>query len=218
MIDNMENMENDNVTVWRRVLPWLVCVLLGMNVLLSGACVWLLTTDGRLSRSTADKLRDSVAAVCPEPIETVDALADLSVEAVEEEPEETPGERIARSQEAIRQTLGKMRQEAEQERRSADAVGSATGGTYRTDVAASSCPEFVRTTSGMSLRNLARRYYGSEVFWVCIYDHNSQVLRSPDVLPLGIRLALPRPADYGIDADDPASLRRARALAKNLAR
>lgn len=68
------------------------------------------------------------------------------------------------------------------------------------------------------LRNLARRYYGSEVFWVCIYDHNNRLLSSPDVLPLGIRLFLPRPADYGIDATDPSSLRRARALAKNLAR
>lgn len=42
------------------------------------------------------------------------------------------------------------------------------------------------------------------------------VRKDPDVLPLGIRLRLPRKEEYGIDASDPSSLRRARALAKSL--
>ena len=83
--------------------------------------------------------------------------------------------------------------------------------------AATAVPSHVTTHEGMTLRSLARRYYGSEVFWVCIYDRNLAVLSSTDTLPPGIRLELPRPADYGIDATDPTSLQRACKLAKSLA-
>ena len=77
-------------------------------------------------------------------------------------------------------------------------------------------PDYILTEKGMTLRSLARRYYGNEVFWVCIYDRNMEILSSPNILPLGIRLKLPRPADYGIDAGDPSSLQRARKLGQSL--
>lgn len=79
-----------------------------------------------------------------------------------------------------------------------------------------SIPSYIITRQGMTLRSLARLYYGREVFWVYIYDRNRRVLSSLDTLPSGIELELPRPADYGIDATEPTSLQRACQLAKNL--
>lgn len=82
-------------------------------------------------------------------------------------------------------------------------------------------PPSIITRPGMTLRSLARRYYGSEVFWIYIYDRNTRVMSSLetssfDALPSGIRLELPRPADYGIDATEPISLQRACKQAKSL--
>lgn len=84
-------------------------------------------------------------------------------------------------------------------------------------------PTSIITRPGMTLRSLARRYYGREVFWIYIYDRNMGVLSSLDTssldaLPSGIQLELPRPADYGIDATEPISLQRACDLAKSLAK
>ena len=84
-------------------------------------------------------------------------------------------------------------------------------------------PVSIITRPGMTLRSLARRYYGREVFWIYIYDRNMGVLSSldtssSDALPSGIELKLPRPVDYGIDATEPISLQRACDLAKSLAK
>ena len=84
-------------------------------------------------------------------------------------------------------------------------------------------PASIITRPRMTLRSLARLYYGREVFWVYIYDRNIRVLSSLDTssfdaLPSGIQLELPCPADYGIDATEPISLQRACNLAKSLAK
>lgn len=84
-------------------------------------------------------------------------------------------------------------------------------------------PACIITRPGMTLRSLARFYYGSQVFWIYIYDRNMRVLSSIDTslfdaLPSGIQLELPRPAEYEIDATEPISLQRACNLAKKLAK
>ena len=84
-------------------------------------------------------------------------------------------------------------------------------------------PASIITRPGMTLRSLARLYYGREVFWVYIYDRNRRVLSSldtssSDALPSGIELELPRPSDYGIDATEPISLQRACNQAKSLSK
>ena len=81
-----------------------------------------------------------------------------------------------------------------------------------------SIPTHIITRPEMTLRSLARLYYGSEVFWVYIYDRNIRVLSSLDTLPSGIELELPRPSVYGIDATEPISLQRACNLAKSLSK
>lgn len=89
--------------------------------------------------------------------------------------------------------------------------------------AVAAIPPYIITRPGMTLRSLARLYYGREVFWVYIYERNKRVLSSldtslSDALPSGIELELPRPTDYGIDATEPISLQRACNLAKSLAK
>lgn len=149
---------------------------------------------------------------------------------IDEEPtkadEESAEERIKRSNEAISRSLKKVKQSTKQstkqnvkqKRRKANTNVVSTKTRRAKRVETTTLPDFVITKSGMTLRSLAHRYYGNEVFWVCIYDHNSRTLRNPNVLPKGIRLRLPRPSDYGIDANDPSSLRRAKALASTLGR
>lgn len=89
--------------------------------------------------------------------------------------------------------------------------------------AVATIPTSIITQPGMTLRSLARLYYGRDVFWIYIYDLNLRVLSpldtsSFDALPSGVRLELPRPVDYGIDATEPTSLLRACKLAKSLAK
>lgn len=89
--------------------------------------------------------------------------------------------------------------------------------------AVAAIPPYIITRPGMTLRSLARLYYGREVFWVYIYDRNIRVLSSLDTssfdaLPSGIELELPRPPDYGIDATEPISLQRACNQAKSLSK
>ncbi len=51
--------------------------------------------------------------------------------------------------------------------------------------------EAVRVKEGDTLFVLARRHYASQWHWIRIWQANRDVLRSPDVLPLGARLVLP---------------------------
>lgn len=212
----MDNKEKEKTGSRQEGLTVLVCVLLSVNVLISITLLWLVYSGGgAMSAASGDAVSPISATVMAG--DAVDLPADLSPE--EDAPEALPTPReptfvqTGESQERIRHSLNRLRQDAEDEQQVADQEAVRYSETRDT-----SRPDYVQIRNGMTLRNLALRYYGSEVFWVCIYDHNSRVLHSPDVLPRGMHLALPRPSDYGIDANDPASLRRARALAKNLAR
>lgn len=202
----MDNKEKEKTGGRQEGLTGLLCILLSVNVLISITVLWLVYSgNGAIRTASAEAVLPVPATVMVS--DEVDLPTPATVMASDEvdlpTPEEPSFVQKGRSQERIR-SLHSLRQAA--------AAPSCT------ETVNASCPDYVLTECGMTLRNLARRYYGSEVFWVCIYDHNNRLLSSPDVLPLGIRLFLPRPADYGIDAADPSSLRRARALAKNLAR
>ena len=77
-------------------------------------------------------------------------------------------------------------------------------------------PRSVVLKKGERLALLARRYYGSMFFWVYIYDYNKAVYPNPDLIPLGAKLLLPSPSEYGINKDDPKSIERAKAKIKTL--
>ena len=62
---------------------------------------------------------------------------------------------------------------------------------------------------GNYLSVMARRHYGNAKFWVYIYLENQDKIRNPDNLEDGMVLVIPPASKYGIDASDPASLKKA---------
>ncbi|MBP5561067.1 MAG: HU family DNA-binding protein [Muribaculaceae bacterium] len=57
--------------------------------------------------------------------------------------------------------------------------------------------------------NIAKRHYGHEVFWVYIYLENKDKLNDYMKVPTGTVLVIPPAEKYGIDASDPASIKKA---------
>ncbi len=65
---------------------------------------------------------------------------------------------------------------------------------------------------GESLTQIAQRYYGDSSFWPYVYEVNRHQLSSPDKLQAGMKLYLPDPKYYDIDAKSQKSLSKARTL------
>ncbi|GAB6395379.1 MAG: HU family DNA-binding protein [Bacteroidales bacterium] len=70
----------------------------------------------------------------------------------------------------------------------------------------------VRVKRGDRLNLFALKYYGNKLFWVYIYEHNKAKLDNPDIIPIGITLVIPPASQYGINANNPASVRKAAVL------
>ena len=73
-----------------------------------------------------------------------------------------------------------------------------------------------KVTSSTHLSSLARKYYGHYSFWVYIYMENKSKIKNPDNLPVGVTLIIPLPQKYGINSHDPESIRKAKALEKEI--
>lgn len=69
---------------------------------------------------------------------------------------------------------------------------------------------------GGRLTLLALRNYGDKAFWAYIYDVNAYQLGDPNNVPIGLPLYLPDPKYYGIDASDPASIKKAQLRARQI--
>ncbi|MDR2843306.1 MAG: HU family DNA-binding protein [Candidatus Symbiothrix sp.] len=63
---------------------------------------------------------------------------------------------------------------------------------------------------GETLRTIALSKYGNKVFWIYIYENNKPRISNPDHINWGTVLYLPPAAKYGIDANSPASIRKAK--------
>ena len=59
------------------------------------------------------------------------------------------------------------------------------------------------------LTTLAEKYYGSQWFWVYIYEENKSIISNPNNVKPGTRVVIPPAEKYGIDVNDPASLKKA---------
>lgn len=64
---------------------------------------------------------------------------------------------------------------------------------------------------GHTLRNIALKYYGNKSFWVYIYEENKDKIKNVNNVPLGTKLTIPAPVKYGINPQDEASVKKARA-------
>lgn len=70
--------------------------------------------------------------------------------------------------------------------------------------------------SGIFLTTLARKYFGHKAFWVYIYEENKDVIKNPNQVPIGTRLTIPSASKYNIDANNRASVEKAKALAAKI--
>lgn len=75
-------------------------------------------------------------------------------------------------------------------------------------------PAISKTTTevvseGATFRTLALKYYGSKEFWVYIYQANKAKIPHPNKLRYGLSVTIPDAKTLGIDAKDPASIKRA---------
>ncbi len=67
-----------------------------------------------------------------------------------------------------------------------------------------------KVKAGYLMPKMAQKHYGNQVFWVYIYEENKSKISNPNNLTAGQELVIPDPAKYGIDANDPKSIARAR--------
>ena len=74
----------------------------------------------------------------------------------------------------------------------------------------------VRLTQGKTLRVLALELFGSREFWVYIYLENKTQISNPNQVPIGLELIVPDQAKYGIDANDPSSVLKAKEMSENI--
>ena len=63
---------------------------------------------------------------------------------------------------------------------------------------------------GTTLFKLSKKHYGSDKFWVYIYEENKAKYPNPNSIPVGAVLRIPALSKYGATAGDPASLNAAK--------
>ena len=67
-------------------------------------------------------------------------------------------------------------------------------------------------SEGATFRTLALKHYGSKEFWVYIYQANKAKIPHPNMLRYGLKVTIPDAQSLGIDAQNPASIKRAKQL------
>lgn len=63
---------------------------------------------------------------------------------------------------------------------------------------------------GTNLYRMSRKHYGSDKFWVYIYEENKAKYPNPNTIPVGAVLRIPKLEKYGAKAGDPASIATAK--------
>lgn len=63
---------------------------------------------------------------------------------------------------------------------------------------------------GTNLYRMSRKHYGSDKFWVYIYEENKTKYPNPNTIPVGAVLHIPQLEKYGAKAGDPASIAAAK--------
>ena len=95
---------------------------------------------------------------------------------------------------------------------SADTVASRTEAPETEPAKPVDKPAVVTDTvrTGNFLSRMARRFYGNSHFWVYIYEENRAKITNPNNVPEGTVVVIPPAEKYGIDAQNPESVEKAR--------
>lgn len=94
------------------------------------------------------------------------------------------------------------KKKAEEEKQKAEAAKSTTA-----NVAAGTTDTI---KPGTNLYRMSRKHYGSDKFWVYIYEENKAKYPNPNTIPVGAVLHVPQLEKYGAKAGDPASIATAK--------
>ncbi len=73
-------------------------------------------------------------------------------------------------------------------------------------------PEKIQLAPDKTLRLIALEKFGNREFWVYIYYKNKDKIKNPNIVPIGIELIMPDKSEYDIDASNPQSVAKAKAL------
>lgn len=73
-------------------------------------------------------------------------------------------------------------------------------------------PKMVKMSPGRTLRLIALEKFGNREFWVYIYMKNKDKIQNPDVVPIGLELALPNMDEYPMDATNSDHVAKAKSL------
>ena len=97
-------------------------------------------------------------------------------------------------------------------RMAADTVASRTEVAETEPAKPADKPAVVTDTvrTGNFLSRMARRFYGNSHFWVYIYEENRAKITNPNNVPEGTVVVIPPAEKYGIDAQNPESVEKAR--------
>lgn len=80
-------------------------------------------------------------------------------------------------------------------------------------------PRYDTIKRGVTLRNLATKYYGNGDYWVYIYQANKSKIRNPNNIPIGTALVMPSLSTYGVNnPNDPREIQNARNMAEKILR
>ena len=127
------------------------------------------------------------------------ALAENSTEA------DADKEKAAEEQKKADEEKKKAEEEkkkAEEEKQKAEAAKSTTA-----NVTAGTTDTI---KPGTNLYRMSRKHYGSDKFWVYIYEENKAKYPNPNTIPVGAVLHIPQLGKYGAKAGDPASIAAAK--------
>lgn len=127
------------------------------------------------------------------------ALAENSTEA-DADKQKTAEEQKKTDEE--KQKAEEEKKKAEEEKQKAEAAKPTTA-----NVAAGTTDTI---KPGTNLYRMSRKHYGSDKFWVYIYEENKAKYPNPNTIPVGAVLHVPQLEKYGAKVGDPASIAAAK--------
>ncbi len=69
---------------------------------------------------------------------------------------------------------------------------------------------------GERLTVIALEEYGEKIFWVYLYEENKSLIKNPGNVPAGLEIIIPPASKYGIDKNNPESLKQAAKIAAGI--
>lgn len=127
------------------------------------------------------------------------ALAENSTEADADKQKADEDQKMADEE---KQKAEEEKKKAEEEKQKAEAAKPTTA-----NVAAGTTDTI---KPGTNLYRMSRKHYGSDKFWVYIYEENKAKYPNPNTIPVGAVLRIPQLEKYGAKAGDPASIAAAK--------